>query len=110
MNEPLKPEDITPTTFKPYQPNPIFNGMPAYLKDPANYEKIQKALYDAGGSTCSHSELIEWTACKKCQQKQWNRSEMMQKLGFTSGTQYILWKKTMDYIFKHKYLWETITK
>lgn len=75
------------------QKDPIFNGMPNYLKDPKNFEKIFKAIYEAGGSTCTHSEVAEYAACFKCQTKLRDRVELMRKLGFRSGQQYLQWVK-----------------
>ena len=76
----------------------VLDGLPAYLKEPESYDKVQKALYEVGGSTCGHSDLLEWAGCKKCQRKQWDRKEMMKKLGFQSGAQYMAWRKTHEYI------------
>ena len=76
----------------------ILKSLPAYLKEPANYEKIQRAIYEAGASTCNHAEIAEWGKCKKCQLKAWNRKEMLYRLGFRSGTQYLMWKRTHERI------------
>lgn len=98
QENPTSASEITPDTFPKEKAVSPFLGMPDYLKDPANYEKIQLALYDAGGSTCGHTELIEWSACNKCQRKQHDRAELMRKLGFASGAQYLAWKKVHDTI------------
>jgi hypothetical protein len=74
----------------------LLQGLPDYLKDPANYMKIQKAILDAGATKHSHSEMILWAECKSCQKKQWDRKETMHHLGFKSGAQYLAWKKIMD--------------
>jgi len=73
-------------------------SLPAYLKDPANYEKIQKAIFEAGASTCDHAEVIEWAGCMKCQGKQWERKETMARLGFQNGQQYLAWKRIHERI------------
>ena len=73
--------------------NPLFKGMLQHLKDPANFEKIYKAIYEAGVSKCSHSEVSEYAHCFKCAIKAKDRSETMKKLGFTSGKQYLMWLK-----------------
>lgn len=86
--------------------NPKLVDLPPYLKDYRNFEKIQKALYDAGGSRCdSHNEVFEWANCKKCERRQWERKELMQKLGFANGAQYIEWVKVQRRIqeLKAKY-------
>lgn len=91
-------EEIKPETFKKPLPKSITASLPAYLKDPANYYKIQKAILEAGATRHSHGEIGEWAKCKQCQQKEWNRKEMMLKLGFKSGAQYLQWKKIMNKI------------
>ena len=89
---------ITPNTFPKYVPNPIFDGLPKYLKDPKNYKKIQKALLETLASTHSHGELIEWHACTPCQRKVRDHADMVRKLGFTSPAQYYAWKKVQEEI------------
>lgn len=78
--------------------NPLLQGMPEHLKDPANFKKIYKAIYNAGVSMCDHAEVIEWAGCKKCQSKAWARKETMKKLGFRSGSQYLLWCRIHEQI------------
>ncbi len=90
----MKPEDITPKTFPKYAGNPLTKDLPEYLKDHSNYEKVQRALLDAGATKHSHAQVEDWSACKACQNKAWDRKEMMKKLGFTSGKQYMAWQKT----------------
>lgn len=81
-----------------YNGNPIFDGMPAYLKDPKNYEKIQKTLLDEIASGHSHSEIIGWYNCVDCQKKVQKRHAMMKKLGFKSPQQYLEWRKVHEKI------------
>ncbi len=74
--------------------SPITESLPAHLKDPANYEKILKAIYDANVGACaSHNDMLEWSACRKCHRARNNRLLMMKSLGFTSAPQYIMWRK-----------------
>ena len=87
-------EEIKPDTFQKPKLHPLLAMLPDYLKDPANYYKIQKAIIEAGATKHSHGEITDWAACKYCQQKQWNRKETMLKLGFKNGPQYMMWKKT----------------
>src|SRR3990167_7862683 len=88
-------EAPNPALFPKYTPNPIFNGLPVYLKDPKNYEKIQRALLDTLAGTHSHGEIETWANCLHCQIKLKNHGEMMRKLGFKSGKQYYAWKRVM---------------
>jgi len=80
--------------FPKYLPcNPLFTGMPDYLKKPENFEKVYKTIYEAGVSKCNHSEVLEYATCFKCQIKMKERSGVMKKLGFSSGKQYLEWLK-----------------
>ena len=83
------------SAFPRYIPNPIFNGLPVYLKDPKNYEKVQRALLDTLAGTHSHGELETWASCLHCQIKLKNHGEMMRKLGFKSARQFYAWSKVM---------------
>ena len=74
----------------------VFQGLPKYLKEPKNYEKIMKLLYDAGNSKCSHSDMAEYAVCKKCQPARMNRVMAMRKLGFRDGQQYLSWRKVHE--------------
>ena len=79
--------------FPKVKTHSIIENMPAYLKDPANYDKIQKAIIEAGRTPHSHSEVQDWAKCRKCQRALLNRSETMKKLGFKTGTHYMIWCK-----------------
>jgi len=92
-NEPLKPDEITPETFPKEDKVSVLAGLPLYLKDRANYPKIQKALLETLASTHSHSDIIEWAGCVPCQKKMHDHAEMVRKLGFLSPAQYFAWKK-----------------
>ena len=78
----------------------ILSGLPEYLKDRNNFPKVRKALYEVLASTCGHSDVIEWSACVKCQRKVRDHADMLRKLGFTSPAQYYAWRKTHEYIEK----------
>jgi len=94
----MKPEDIKPDTFPKYTGNPLTKDLPDHLKDHANYDKIQRALLDAGATKHSHADMEAWSGCSECQQAQWNRKEMMKELGFTSGKQYMAWQRIHEEI------------
>ena|SRR3990172_4435196 len=97
-DEPLKPEEITPETFPKANKVSVLAGLPEYLKDRANYPKVQKALLETLATKHSHSEMIEWAGCVSCQRKMIYHAEMVRKLGFTSPAQYFAWKKVMQEI------------
>ena len=94
----MSENEIKIDTFQKQKPHPILGSLPAYLKDPANYHKVKKSLIEAGSTKHSHGEVSEWAMCAYCQQRQWNRKELMRKLGFTSGAQYMAWRRTHEKI------------
>lgn len=75
---------------------PVLAGLPEYLKDPANYKKVRKALLETLATTHSHGELIEWSTCVQCQLKMRDHADMVRKLGFTSPAQYYAWRKVSE--------------
>lgn len=84
------------------KPHPLLAALPTYLKDPKNYEKVKKAILEAGATKHSHSEVVDWAGCEYCQKKQLNRLEMMKKLGFQSAAQYKAWEK-IQHTIKERY-------
>lgn len=91
-----KPTADTPqvSQFPRFLPkNAIFTGLPDSLKDPKNFEKVYKTIFEAGASTCDHTEVLEYAMCSKCQMKMKNRADTMRRLGFSSGKQYLEWLK-----------------
>ena len=85
-----------------YIPNPLLAGLPDYLKDTANYQKVQKALFDILQSHHSHAEQIDFFKCFHCQIKVTDHKDLMLKFGFKSPAQYLEWKKTMNIIINKK--------
>jgi hypothetical protein len=68
-------------------------AIPKNLKDPANFEKIYKAIAEAGRTKHSHGEVTDWAKCFVCQRKANDRLLMMKSLGFTSKAMYLTWLK-----------------
>lgn len=91
-----KPEEIAKDLPRELPKVSVFQGMPNYLKDPKNYEKIMKLLYEAGNSKCSHSDMFEYANCAKCAPARINRVKAMKKLGFRDGAQYLAWRRTHE--------------
>lgn len=73
--------------------HPLVSMLPDHLKKPENYDKIKKAILNAGATKHSHGEVADWAGCKECQQKQLDRLRMMKGLGFRSAAQYKIWDK-----------------
>lgn len=86
---------ITPQTFPKYTPNPIFAGLPAYLKDPKNYYKIQKLVIETLGGKHSHGEVMEWATCVDCQKRFKERGSVLKRLGFRNPRQYLAWRQVI---------------
>lgn len=78
--------------------NPIIASLPEHLKNPANYQKIQKAILETFISTCGHSDMMEWAKCKICTAKMLDRRHLLKKLGFKHPAQYMAWKKIHETI------------
>lgn len=84
--------------FPKQKTNPLIASLSDYLKNPANYETVQKQILDTFISTCSHGELLEWAACKKCTSKMLERRKILKKLGFKNPSQYMAWRKIHETI------------
>lgn len=76
----------------------IFEGMPTYLKEIRNYDKVRRTIIEALAGKCSHSEIMDWAACPECQRRFAERSTVLKKLGFRSRAQYMAWQKVMEEI------------
>jgi hypothetical protein len=92
--EEKKLQEVAKTLPKELPKVSVFEGMPEYLKDPNNFEQIYKTIYEAGNSRCSHSDVLEYSVCKKCEGARTKRVLTMRKLGFRNGQQYLAWLRT----------------
>ena len=68
--------------------------LPEYLKDPANFEDIQKKVFKTLEGTCTHTEIMEMAKCSKCTKKMLERRALLKALGFKNPAQYMAWRKT----------------
>ena len=82
--------------FSKRKANKYIAEIPDYLKDPRNYDKIQRALLDTFAGMHSHAEVTDWNNCLTCQNKFLEHKELMVKLGFKSMRHYYHWKRVMD--------------
>ena len=88
-----------PPDFNEPQKVNVLDGLPAYLKDPKHFERIQREIYDMFSGACTtHSDVTEASVCVKCQKAYARRGDFMEKLGFKSPAQYRAWVKTHTYI------------
>ena len=78
-----------------YKANALLKGLPTYLKDPANYDKVRRALLDTLASKHSHSELGGWAKCPPCMKRVNEHKMMMVKRGFKTPAHYMVWKRIM---------------
>ena len=83
--------------FPKYAPNPLVASLPDFVKNPANFQKIQRALLDTFGGH-SHSEIAQFAACKKCSEGMMERRMLLKKLGFKNAAQYMEWRKIHENI------------
>lgn len=95
-------KDLKDKIFPKYAPNPYLKDLPAHLKDPRNYKKIQMALLETFASKHSHSEMEHWSKCKDCMERVREHGLLMRKLGFPTGRHYLEWKRVMSEIFNTK--------
>ena len=97
MEEELTPEQKVakdlPKEIPHSRTTSLLAAIPPHLKDPANFEKIYKAIAEAGRTKCSHGEVTEWANCFKCQRRANDRLLMMKSLGFQSKAMYLTWLK-----------------
>lgn len=94
--------DITKDTFPTENKvkGNVLAGLPEFLKDPKNYKKIRKELYEIMASKCDHGEVLEWATCPKCQSKMREHADFLRKLGFVSPAQYYAWRQVHEQIEK----------
>ncbi len=79
----------------------FLKDLPDYVKDHANYMKIEKALLDTlTGCRKSHSEVVEMSKCKKCTENMLVRRALMKTFGFKTPAVYMAWKKVHHKITK----------
>ena len=78
--------------------SPLLESLPDYLKEPANYYKVQKAIVDSVQTTCNHGDVLEMAECKKCTDMMLKRRKLMRELGFKNAGQYLAWKKVHEEI------------
>lgn len=88
----MKKLDLT-TVPKKLKPNPLFKGMSSFLKDPTNYESIEKQLIEILQTGHKHKTAKAYVKCAECQLKREERKQRMQEVGFKSLQQYMEWKK-----------------
>ena len=80
--------------------SPFLASLPEHLKNPANFEKIQRAILETFISTCNHTEVLEWASCEKCSEKMLHRRQLLRKLSFKHPSQYFAWRKIHEEIKK----------
>ena len=79
----------------------LLKDLPDWVKDHANYMKIERALLDTlTGCRKAHSEVTDISKCKKCTENMLVRRKLMETFGFKSPGVYYAWKKTHHKITK----------
>lgn len=86
-----------PQAFQPPKPSLVVS-LPKHLKDPTNYEKINRFIIESLASKHSHGDMMAWAACVSCQRRFAERGGVLKKLGFKNPGQYMLWKRVHEHI------------
>lgn len=90
--------DISKTKSKP---NPILKGLSTFLKDPKNFDEVEKKLLTVLKIEHGHKTASSYAKCKECDEKRLERQKLMRSIGFKSIGQYWEWKK-IHTIIKNK--------
>lgn len=78
--------------------DPLVAFLPDHLKNPANYEDIQKKILATLKTKCSHSDMLEMSKCQKCTDMMIRRRKLLKELGFKNPAQYMQWRKIHEKI------------
>ena len=85
--------------------HPLIASLPKALKDPANYEKIKKAISDTMivkdtklEKACVHEDIASMSTCPRCTKNMLARRMLLKKLGFKNPAQYWAWQKVHEEI------------
>ena len=101
---------ITKDTFgKKFAPR-LTDSLPDFLKDPANFHKVQQAIYKTIQTKHSHGDVFEYAKCKGCTLKMLERRHLLKRLGFKNPAQFMQWQKTHQEIRKRFPLMDWRTK
>lgn len=84
--------DTPDINYKP-KADPNVASLPEHLKNPANFEDIEKKVIQSIMSSCTHSDVFEMAECEKCTKKMLERRKLLKRLGFKNPAQYYAWKK-----------------
>lgn len=86
------------TKVKKLKPNPIFKDLPERLKDPENFHKIERELFEVLQSDHKHATVKQYVSCAWCNKKRELRQNKMKAMGFQGIEQYLEWRKVMGII------------
>lgn len=78
--------------------NPIFEGLSDKLKDPKNFEAIERKIANTMISDHKHTTIKQFIKCKRCQDKVRKKAEMIKEMGFKDFAQYQNWKRVLSVI------------
>lgn len=95
---------------KDYKVDPLFEGLPVELKDPAQFKNVLEQILKAGESGHEHKAIVVWMRCKHCQQKFLERKTKIKKIGFTSYEQFLKWRKIADIILNQREIYLSVKK
>jgi len=80
--------------------HPLLEGIPDGVKSVEAYVVIELELFNIVNSHHKHKKISVWLKCKHCQKRHTMQTERILRYGFKDRTQYSLWRKVMDIIYK----------
>ena len=95
-------EKLDLSTIGKMKTSPLLKGLAGELKDPKCFKAIERQLEDCVKVSHKHKNATDWAKCSQCQLNFVKRRQLMKKLGFKSGIQYLQWKKIMGIIINKK--------
>ncbi len=81
---------------------PLTASLPDFVKDPANYQAIEKKLKMTMLSDHTHTTVKQFVKCARCTTKRAKRDAIMKEYGFESAAQFYEWRRIMDIIINKK--------
>jgi len=82
--------------------HPLLEGIPDEVKSVEAYVVIERELFNIVKSHHKHKKIGVWMRCKHCQKRHSLQTERIVSLGFKDRSQYSLWRKVMNIIYKNQ--------
>ena len=96
----MKDEPVIITKDQKSKLHPLLDMLPLHLKEPKNYLRIKKEIYNTIATNCGHDSIAKMAECEKCSKNMMKRRMLLKKLGFKNPQQYQAWQKIMNFILE----------